>query len=430
METYGYVLNIAMPIFIILFFVEKFAEWRMGKKVIRGLDSVSSLSSGITNVTKDVLGIGIGIIAYSWMMDKVALVRIENTVLTYVVAFIVMDFHGYWSHRLSHEINFLWNRHIIHHSSEEFNLSCALRQSVSGFVNYFTILLLPAALLGVPEQVIAIIAPLHLFLQYWYHTRLIGKMGILEKIIVTPSHHRVHHAINKEYLDKNHSQIFIIWDKLFGTFQEELDDVPPVYGVTRPVRTWNPIKINFQHFWLLLTDAWRARSWWDKVRIWFMPTGWRPADVAAQYPVHGITDPYNFEKYDTPASNAFIAWSWTQMFFVYLLLVYFFAYIARIGSPNIFLYGAFVFVCVFAYTELMDRRKYAMYLEMGKSVLGLGLVYYFGDWFGASSTAMWWMTWVVSAYFVLSAVVASWFAITEIGREQTDNKSGVVMARA
>ncbi|MDX1941748.1 MAG: sterol desaturase family protein, partial [Saprospiraceae bacterium] len=279
METYGYVLNIAMPIFIILFFVEKFVEWRMGKKFIRGLDSVSSLSSGITNVTKDVLGIGVGIIAYSWLVDKVALVHIQNTVLTYIIGFIAIDFQGYWSHRWSHEINFLWNRHIIHHSSEEFNLSCALRQPISSFVNYFTFLLLPAALLGVPEQVIAVIAPLHLFLQYWYHTRLIGKMGFLEKIIVTPSHHRVHHAINKEYLDKNHSQIFIIWDKLFGTFQEELDDVPPVYGVTRPVRTWNPIKINFQHFWLLFKDAWRTRNWWDKLRIWFMPTGWRPADV-------------------------------------------------------------------------------------------------------------------------------------------------------
>jgi sterol desaturase/sphingolipid hydroxylase (fatty acid hydroxylase superfamily) len=429
METYGYVLNIAMPIFIGLFLVEKIVEWRMGRQVIRGLDSVSSLSSGITNVTKDVLGIGIGIIAYSWLVDKVALVRIENTVLTYAIAFIVMDFHGYWSHRLSHEINFLWNRHIIHHSSEEFNLSCALRQSVSGFVNYFTILLLPAALLGVPEQVIAVIAPLHLFLQYWYHTRLIGKMGFLEKIIVTPSHHRVHHAINKEYLDKNHSQIFIIWDKLFGTFQEELDDVPPVYGVTRPVRTWNPIRINFQHFWLLLTDAWHARSWWDKVRIWFMPTGWRPADVAEKYPVYGIKDPYNFEKYDTPASKAFIAWAWVQMFFCYFLLVYFFAYIARIGSPNIFAYGAFVFLCVFAYTELTDRRKYAMYIEIAKSAVGLWIVYYLGDWFGASQTAVPWFTWVVVGYLILSAGVASWFAIVEIGKNEVSGTADMLMAR-
>lgn len=429
METYGYVLNIAMPIFITLFFVEKFFEWRMGRQVIRGLDSVSSLSSGITNVTKDVLGIGIGIIAYGWMVDKLAFFTIENTVLTYLIAFIVVDFQGYWAHRWSHEINFLWNRHIIHHSSEEFNLSCALRQSISSFVNYFTILLLPAALLGVPEQVIAVIAPLHLFLQYWYHTRLIGKMGFLEKIIVTPSHHRVHHAINKEYLDKNHSQIFIIWDKLFGTFQEELEDVPPVYGVTRPVRTWNPIRINFQHFWLLLKDAWRTQRWWDKVRIWFMPTGWRPADVAEKHPVPAIKDPYNFEKYDTPASKTFVFWSWVQMFFCYFLLVYFFAYIAEIGSPNIFIYGAFVFLCVFAYTELMDRHKYAMYIEIAKSVIGLGLIYYLGDWFGASTTAVPWFTYVVAGYLIVSAIVASYFAVLEIGKEEKQGKGAFSLAR-
>ena len=132
------------------------------------------------------------------------------------------------------------NRHIIHHSSEEFNLACALRQPISSFVNLFTFLLLPAALFGVPSTVIAILLPIHLFLQFWYHTRYIGKLGFLEKFMVTPSHHRVHHAINPEYMDRNHGQIFIFWDKWFGTFQEELDSVPPVFGITRPAHTWNP----------------------------------------------------------------------------------------------------------------------------------------------------------------------------------------------
>ena len=176
------------------------------------------------------------------------------------------------------------------------NLSCALRQSISNFINFFTFLLIPAAILGVPKEVIAIVAPLHLFLQYWYHTQLIGKMGFLEHILVTPSHHRVHHAINKEYMDKNLSQIFIFWDKLFGTFQQELDHVKPVFGVTRPVKTWNPVKINFIHLWLLIKDAWRTKSIKDKFRIWFMPTGWRPEDVKEKYPVDYIADPYNQKK--------------------------------------------------------------------------------------------------------------------------------------
>jgi sterol desaturase/sphingolipid hydroxylase (fatty acid hydroxylase superfamily) len=248
MEVYGKMLNIVIPIFFLLFFAEKIVERIKGVSVERSLDSISSFSSGITNVVKDVLGMSISILTYGWMVEHWCLVRLEATWQAYLIAFIAVDFQGYWVHRWSHEINFLWNRHIIHHSSEEFNLSCALRQSISTIINYFTILLLPAALLGVPPVVIAVVGPLHLFLQYWYHTRLIGRLGWLEYIIVTPSQHRVHHAINPEYMDKNYGQIFCLWDRVFGSFQEELPDVPPQYGVTRPVRTWNPIRINFQHF--------------------------------------------------------------------------------------------------------------------------------------------------------------------------------------
>lgn len=416
MEAYGTILNVVMPIFVILFLVEKVVEWRRGAKVIRGLDSVSSFSSGITNVVKDVLGIGISVITYEWLVQRVALTHLAaNSVWAFVIGFIVVDFQGYWVHRWSHEINFLWNRHIIHHSSEEFNLSCALRQSISSFINYFTILLLPAALLGVPTMVVAVIGPLHLFLQYWYHTQLINKMGILEYILVTPSHHRVHHAMNKVYLDKNYGQIFIFWDKWFGTFQEELSDVPPVYGVTRPVHTWNPIKINFQHLWLLVQDAWRTRNWLDKIKVWFMPTGWRPADVVDRYPVDSIKDVYNFEKYDTKASRALIAWSWVQMFFNYFLLTYFFASLAKIGSPGIFYYGGFLFLAIFAYTELMDRNPYAVWLEGIKSALGLYLIYQAGgDWFGANQNWGAWFTYLVGSYFVLSVVMTLLFVEREI----------------
>lgn len=423
METYGKILNLAIPIFLLLFIIEKWAEWRMGKQVIRGLDSVSSFSSGITNVVKDVLGISIQIITYQWLVERVAMVHLEATWLTFLIAFIAVDFQGYWVHRWSHEINFLWNRHVVHHSSEDFNLACALRQSISTFVNYFTILLLPAALLGVPAQIIVIIAPLHLFLQYWYHTQLIGKLGFLEHIIVTPSHHRVHHAQNREYLDKNHGQIFIIWDKMFGTFQAELADVPPIYGITRPARTWNPIVINFQHLWLMLTDAWRAKNWGDKIRIWFMPTGWRPADVAARYPIDSIKDPYNFQKFDTNGSPHLIAWSWTQMLFNYFLLVYFFANIKYIGVPKIFIYGLFIYICIYAYTELMNKNHYAMYLEIFKSLFGIVLIYVWGDWFGSSSVWGWWHTYFIVAYLVVSALVASYFTLIVFPREETAWKS-------
>lgn len=340
----------------------------------------------------------------------------------YVSAFIVLDFAGYWTHRIDHKINFFWNAHIVHHSSEEFNLACALRQSISVFVNLFVFLLIPAALLGVPAKVIAIVAPIHLFAQFWYHTRHINKMGFLEYILVTPSHHRVHHAINPEYIDKNLSQVFIIWDKLFGTFQEELPDVPLVYGITRPVSTWNPIKINFQHLWLLIKDAWRTKSIKDKFRIWFMPTGWRPADMIEKYPVYKISDVYHFEKYNPPASKALYAWAWIQVTAVLLFISYLFGNIADIGSPGMFIYGAFVFLQVYAYSELMDKHKDAIFWELVKNVFGAGIIIYYGDWFGASKMISW-INIILIIYFILATVVTAWFVLVDFKKNAANTAS-------
>ncbi len=395
MQAYGQILLIAMPVFLLLVLLEKWYGWRKGFETVRTLDMVSSLSSGVTNVTKDVLGLSIALISYEWLLEHLAVTHITATWLTYVIAFVVLDFAGYAVHALDHKVNFFWNSHLIHHSSEEFNLACALRQSVSVFVRLFVILLLPAAVLGVPAQVIAIVAPLHLFAQFWYHTRHIKKMGWLENIIVTPSHHRVHHAINPEYMDKNYGQIFIFWDKLFGTFQEELDDVPAVYGVTRPVRTWNPIKINFGHLWQLIKDAWHTKRLKDKLRIWFMPTGWRPQDVAEKYPLYKIDDVYDFEKYDTKHSRSFMIWLWVQLVALLLLVSYLFGNIASIGSPAFFGYGAFVFVFVYAFTEMMDGHRFAFAWIIATAALGIGIIFYQGDWFGMSGF------WPAAPYIVL-----------------------------
>ncbi|MDF2157958.1 sterol desaturase family protein [Algoriphagus sp. CAU 1675] len=385
MEAYGKILLIAMPIFLVLVLFEKFWGIWKGNDTVPLNDMISSLSSGITNVTKDVLGLSIVVISYEWLYHQFGFFKIESSWLIYFIAFMALDFAGYWTHRISHEYNIFWNNHIIHHSSEEFNLACALRQSISSIVKIFAVFLLPAAILGVPAQVIAIVAPLHLFAQFWYHTRHIGKMGLLEKIIVTPSHHRVHHAINPEYLDKNYGQIFIFWDKWFGTYQEEMDDVPAVYGVTRPVQTWNPIKINFMHLWLLIKDAWRAKKWSDKFKIWFMPLGWRPSEVAEKYPVDKIQDVYHFEKYNPILPNGLLVWSLFQLFALLLLISYLFANISAIGAPGIFIYGGFVFLTVYAYSELMDRNPKAWIWESLKSAFGLYLVFSSGDWFGLNT---------------------------------------------
>lgn len=413
METYGQILNIAMPIFLVFVLAEKAYGWWKERAPLRMMDTISSLSSGLTNVLKDVLGLSISILTYSWMVEHWALVRVESSVWMYLIAFIALDFSGFLVHWLSHRVNFFWNRHLIHHSSEEFNLACALRQSISVFVQLFTFFLLPAALLGVPQQVIAIVTPLHLFAQFWYHTVYIGRMGWLEHIIVTPSHHRVHHAINPIYIDKNYGNIFIIWDKLFGTFQEELPEVPPVYGITKPVRTWNPIKINFQHLGQLAFDAWHARHWSDKLRIWWMPTGWRPADVAERYPIDYIQDVYHFDKYNPTHSTPLITWSWVQFIVTFLLMAFLFADIARIGSPHIFLYGGLIFLMIFSFTELMDGHPYALLWEALKSTLGLYVIYsQGGNWFGIN--AYWfWASYAIGSYFILSVVVTAAFVFTQ-----------------
>mgnify|MGYP001603214233 CR=1 FL=1 len=413
METYGKILLIAMPAFLFLVLFEKCWGWRKNKDTVRNMDMISSLGSGVTNVTKDVLGLSISILAYGWLVQQVALTHIKATWLVYLIAFLCIDFAGYWVHRWSHHINVMWNLHIIHHSSEEFNLACALRQSITLFVNPFNFLLLPAALLGIPTIVIATVGPLHLFAQFWYHTQHINKMGFLEKIIVTPSHHRVHHAINKEYLDKNLGQIFIFWDKLFGTYQEELKEAPPVYGITRPVRTWNPIRINFSHLWLMMKDAWRTNSWKEKFTLWFRHTGYRPADVAEKYPVYKIEDVYHFEKYDTKTSTALNVWSWVQLMMILFFISYFFGSIALINSLDasyIFWYGGFIFLAVYALTELMDRNRYAIIWEGIRSALGLYFLYQQNDWFGAN-TYVSSVTYILGAYFIVSFIATGWFVM-------------------
>ncbi len=406
METYGKILIIAMPLFLLLVLFEKWYGWRKGFDTVKTLDMVSSLSSGVTNSTKDVLGLSIAIISYGWLVQHLAITHLQATWLLYLIAFLALDFAGYWTHRLAHTINFFWNNHIVHHSSEEFNLACALRQSISVFVRIYALLLIPAAILGVPEKVIAIVAPLHLFAQFWYHTRHINKMGFLEYIIVTPAHHRVHHAINPEYLDKNYGQIFIFWDRMFGTFQEERADIPAVYGVTRPVRTWNPIKINFMHMWLLIKDAWHTQNLVDKFKIWFMPLGWRPLDVSEKYPVYKIEDVYHFEKYDTTSNKTMLTYLWAQLFCLLILVSYLFGNIATIGHSNIFIYGAFIFVQVYALTELMDLNPNAWIMEAVKNAICVGGILYYGGWFGLQNVFSA-SSFLLIGYFMISTGVVA-----------------------
>tara|TARA_B100000686_G_C16696527_1_gene920852 strand:- start:266 stop:1513 length:1248 start_codon:yes stop_codon:yes gene_type:complete len=375
-------LFVAIPSFIVLILLEEFFAKKKGLTVNTHEDMISSLSSGMTNTIKDTLKVGIAIISYAWLVDKITIFKIEPLWLAVLIAFIVQDFSGYWMHRLQHRVNLFWNRHIIHHSSEEFNLSCALRQSISIIFKFSAVLMIPAALLGIPAKIFVVLAPIHLFMQFWYHTRLIDKMGILEHIIVTPSHHRVHHAINPEYLDKNYSQIFIIWDKMFGTFQPELKEVPPVYGTLRPVSTWNPVIINFKHVWQLIKDAWNTEKFIDKFKIWFMPTGWRPKDIKIKFPLEEVGNPYSQVKYKTNNSQILINWSWAQHVIAGIFMFHFFTLISSQNMLSNYFYAFFLIIHIFSFTATMDYSKYALLAECLKVAIGFSFIYFYNiRWF-------------------------------------------------
>jgi alkylglycerol monooxygenase len=371
MEVYAKVLLWVVPFFILFIIMEIAYGHYTGKQTHTFMDTISSLSSGMTNILKDILGLVVVIISYPYLLENLSIMSLENNWLLYFIAFVCIDFASYWAHRLNHKINFFWNQHVIHHSSEEFNLACALRQSISNILGYSALFLIPAAVLGVPHQVITVLVPLHLFGQFWYHTQHIGKLGILEYFLVTPSQHRVHHAINPIYLDKNLAAIFCVWDRWFGTFQEELDEESPVYGVLKPVHTWNPLIINFQHLWGMIQDAWYTRSWKDKLSLWWRPTGYRPDDVALKFPRTKVSTEAPFEKYNPEMSFFNKAWALFQWLCITALLLFLLSTYPSFSPLQALLLGGLIIISIFGFTSLMDGYQWAYVFELGRNLLGL-----------------------------------------------------------
>ena len=373
MNTYANLLLWVVPAFYLLIIIEVLYGHYKKNQTYNLMDTIASLSSGTTNLLKDILGLTVIIISYPFLLSKLSFFDFENTLWVYIIAFICIDFSSYWNHRLNHKINIFWNQHVIHHSSEEFNLACALRQSISNFLGYGALFLVPAAIFGIQHEVIGLLLPLHLFGQFWYHTRHIGKLGILEYIIVTPSQHRVHHAINPVYIDKNLGAIFCVWDRWFGTFQEELDDESPVYGVLKPVSTWNPILINFTHVWGLILDFFRTKSLKEKLILWFMPTGYRPKDVVEKYPIDKIDDVNNFDKYSPPTNKLVTSWVLFQWLSTNVLVFFFLSNFSKFTTQQSLIFGGIIFLSIFSYSAVMDGFKWAYKLEIIRNILCLCL---------------------------------------------------------
>lgn len=431
MELYAEVLLYGIPFFTFLIFLEiivgRFKTGNFG--FISIFDSISGLSAGLLNIIRDVLGIGVlAVLAYPWLVSHINIFDIGSHWSVYIISIIALDFAGYWTHRIAHVVNYFWNGHVVHHSSERYTLSCALRQPFIPEITVYGVFLIPAAILGVPAEIIAIIAPIHLFAQFWYHTQFIGNLGFLEYIIVTPEQHGIHHAVNKEYMDKNYSQIFNIWDRLFGTFQEPIPGVPPVYGLSRPTRTWNPFKIGLSHMILMFKDAWRTKNWKDKFTIWFKPTGWRPDDVTEKYPVKSIEDVYTYQEYNTNPSISLNLWSSIQFTFTLALIFFLFYQITYINDSssqmlftnkngehlgtNILIYGAFIFFNIYAYTSVMDKDKWSGLLASLSSLFGFMILYILNNasWFNIDSFIPY-ASYVISFLLILNAVGAILFSI-------------------
>ena len=289
----------AVPFLFLLIGIELLADRWRGMNSYRTADSLNSLSAGVLSTTSGLLTKVVGLLTYGFAWQHLALFELSSDSLwTWLLAFVFYDFCYYWNHRLGHERNLLWAAHSVHHQSEEYNLTTALRQTSTGFL-FGWVFYLPIAVAGVPPLVFLTVGALNLLYQFWVHTRHVPKLGGFEWVFITPSNHRVHHAQNPVYMDRNYGGVFILWDRLFGTFQEELDDEPVIFGVTTPLASWNPLWANLQFYVQLWRDAARADSWWDKLRIWFMRTGWRPADVAERYPL-AKPDLARFSKFEVP----------------------------------------------------------------------------------------------------------------------------------
>ncbi|WP_340678819.1 sterol desaturase family protein [Paraglaciecola sp.] len=353
----------AVPFFFLLIGLELVLEKVRKTQYYRTNDAINSLSAGVLSRMIDIVKALVPLTIYVLIYDNFALFQLTETALVCIAAFVLYDFCYYWNHRLGHEMSLLWAAHVVHHSSEEYNLTTALRQSSSSIFSW--VFYLPLALIGIDPIVLISVGSLNLVYQFWVHTRHVPKLGWFEWLFVTPSNHRVHHAQNRAYIDRNYGGVFIIWDRLFGSFQEELDDEPVIFGLRSSLKSWNPLYANLQVYKQLWQDSWHTQSWGDKWRVWFGRTGWRPADVAEVYPIVK-TDLTKFEKFDIPLSTFSKIYCLLQH-----SLTTFIALLLLLNINNLLTYQQIAIVVWVLYASystgmIMEKRSVAPWLEWFK----------------------------------------------------------------
>ena len=404
---YAKAVALAVPVFLGLIGVEIIVDRVRRAHCYNLADSINSLSCGMVSTGVRVFFGFIGLFFYECALNHWAPARLPVRHWgTWAFTFVAYDFCYYWHHRLGHTVGLFWASHVVHHQSEEFNLTTALRQPGTGaFTNW--IFYLPLALCGVPVPVFGLVGIAQLFYQFWPHTRHIGRLGFLDRWVQTPSNHRVHHAQNDIYLDRNYVGVFLIWDRLFGTFQEELDKEPCIYGIRGQLKSWNPVWANLHYYWAIVQASWHARSWLDKVRVWFAPPGWRPADVAARFPTPAYDPRRDFVKFDPPRGPALSLYGFVQFVVLMGANSHFLAELPRQTPVLNFAYFVFLLGSLVCLGGVLENRREFLTAEAGRlAVIGLSVAAT-GSWFGGLRGA-----WIVQALecFVALSLVWLWIA--------------------
>ncbi len=398
--TYSRAVAFAVPVFLSLIALEFIVDRWRGTEYYRFADAVNSLSCGVVSTGMRVFFGFLGLFAYQWVLLRLAPVRLPATHwATWAFAFVFYDFCYYWQHRLGHTVGLFWASHVVHHQSEEFNLTTALRQPGTGsLVNW--VFYVPMALCGVPVGAFLLVGVAQLFYQFWPHTRHIGRLGILDRWIQTPSNHRVHHAQNDIYLDKNYVGVFLVWDRMFGSFQEELDSEPCLYGIRGQLKSWNPVWANLHYYWAMARDCWQTRSWRDKLRVWIAPPGWRPADVARRLAKPAYDPRRDFARFDPPRSLALSLYTLVQFLALIAANSHFLALLGKQPTALGILYFSLLVASLVILGGMLENRRAFLAWEAARLAALGGSVLALGSWFGGVRDAR--IVWSIAAFALVS----------------------------
>ena len=303
----------AVPFFLAAILVELIYGVLKKNNTYRLNDAISSLFMGSLRTANKLIIIGLGGYVFSTIETHYALWRMDtNSWVTWVFAFVAYDLCYYWFHRISHERQIFWASHVAHHQSEDYNLSTALRQTGTGaFITW--VFYIPLFFIGVPALVMVSVASINLIYQFWVHSEHIPKLGWYEKFFVTASNHRVHHAQNESYIDKNYGGVFIIWDRMFGTYKEEDDNEACIYGIRGTLNTFNPIWANLHIYIKIIKDIWNTKKWSEKLLIPFARTGWNPESINSLQRKDEF-NPDTFKKYNPSVSLSIKIYASFQFF--------------------------------------------------------------------------------------------------------------------